>query len=282
MTLRESLERGEARLREGPHPERARRDAETLLLHHIGRQRAWLYGHLEEEFAGCRSIGFAALVERRLRGEPVQYILGETEFYGLSFRVSRDVLIPRPETELLVERALELAAAVAEPRIVDVGTGSGAIAVALARHLPHASITAIDLSPACLALAHENAQRNAVLSRLTFLEGDLLAPVDPGRFDLVVSNPPYVSLAERDSLAVEVREFEPALALFAGRDGLSVYRRLLGQAYRTLVSGGAVALEIGFGQAEAVAELARAEGFVHLEFTPDLQGIARVAAARRP
>jgi len=282
MTLGEALEWGESKLRQGPHPERARRDAETLLLHHIGRERAWLLGHLEDEFAGCRALGFAALIERRQRGEPVQYVLGETEFYGLPFRVTPDVLIPRPETEHLVEKVLELASTLKEPRIVDVGTGSGAIAVALAYHLPHASITAIDISPASLALARENAERNGVAARLCFLAGDLLGPVGAQRFDLVVSNPPYVSLEERDSLAVEVREFEPALALFAGEDGLLVYRRLFAQAHASLVRGGVVAVEIGCGQAQAVAEMVQAAGFGEVEFAPDLQGIARVATARRP
>ncbi len=158
------------------------------------------------------------------------------------------MLIPRPETEHLVEKVLELAANSAEPRIVDVGTGSGIIAVALAHKLPAATITATDLSSSTLAIAQENAERNGVSGRIRFLEGDLLAPVAEEQFEIVVSNPPYVPLSDRASLAVEVRDYEPALALFAGDDGLEVYRRLIPAAFAALTPGGFIALEIGYGQ----------------------------------
>ena len=223
---------------------------------------------------------FYELLQRRYRGEPIQYIAGEAEFYGLTFRVTPDVLIPRPETEHTVEKVIELAAGFAAPRIVDVGTGSGCIAVALRHHLPQARITAVDLSSAALAVAEENARRNEAVIR--FLEGDLLAPVAAERFEFVVSNPPYVPLADRDSLAVEVRDHEPALALFAGDDGLDIYRRLIPQAFACLVPGGFIALEIGYGQSEAIAEVLAAAGFGQIEFIPDLQGIPRVACARHP
>ncbi len=282
MSLREHLEQGGARLQAGPHPERAQRDAETLLLHLIGRNRAWLLAHLDDEFGGCKSIGFAQLIERRLAGEPIQYITGECEFYGLPFVVNRDVLIPRPETEHLVEKVLELATGLERPRIVDVGTGSGAIAVALARHLPAAHVTAIDLSSAALAVARGNAERNGAADRIQFLEGDLLAPVAGEQFDFVVSNPPYVSSGDRDMLAVEVREHEPEMALFAGASGLDVYVRLAPLAFEALVPGGFVLFEIGYGQAAAIAELLEAAGFRGIEFTKDLQGIDRVIVGRRP
>jgi release factor glutamine methyltransferase len=193
--------------------------------------------------------------------------------------VTRDVLIPRPETEHLVEKAIALAARYAAPRIVDVGTGSGAIAVTLAHELPRATVTAIDLSAPALAIAQENARRNEVDVR--FLRGDLLAPVAEAGFDIVVSNPPYVASGDRTTLAVEVREYEPALALFAGDDGLDVYRRLIPAAFRALTPGGVLGLEIGYGQAAAIEALLADAGFTEIEFTPDLQGIARVACGLR-
>lgn len=271
----------------GPHPERARQDAETLLLHicarrDAARNRAWLLAHLDSQAAPEDSVEFRALVERRLAGEPVQYIAGEAEFYGLTFFVSRDVLIPRPETEHVVERALRLSAQFAAPRIVDVGTGSGAIAVALAARLRAASLAATDVSSDALAVAQRNAGRNGVADRIRFVAGDLLAPVAGERFDLVISNPPYVAEADRNTLAVEVRDFEPATALFAGQDGLAIYRRLIPAAFAALVSGGFLVLEIGHGQRDAVGALLESAGFAGIDFTADLQGIPRVAAARRP
>ena len=167
-------------------------------------------------------------------------------------------------------------------RIVDVGAGSGCIAIALARHQPHAAITATDLSAQALAIARQNAKLNGISSHIRFLHGDLLAPVANERFDLVVSNPPYVPLADRATLAVEVRDHEPALALFAGDDGLDICRRLIPQAFAALVPGGFLLLEIGCGQSEAVAALLAASAFDRIEFLPDLQTIPRVACARRP
>ncbi|MGB6194688.1 MAG: peptide chain release factor N(5)-glutamine methyltransferase, partial [Terracidiphilus sp.] len=254
---------------------------ETLLLHLIGKNRAWLLAHLDDDFAGCAAIGYEGLLRRRLAGEPIQYIMGEAEFFGLPFRVTSDVLIPRPETEHLVERAIALAERFAGPRIVDIGTGSGAIAVTLAHILSTAQVTAIDLSEAALAVARENAERNGVLSRINFIGGDLLEPVKAQRFDLVVSNPPYVPARDRVTLSVEVRDYEPTLALFGGEDGLEAYRRLIPAAHTALAPGGCIALEIGYGQSEALGSLLLDAGFAHIEFTPDLQRIARVATAQR-
>jgi release factor glutamine methyltransferase len=279
-SLRHHLELGNAALKDGPHPERARRDAELLLMHTLERSRAWLIAHAEEELSGSQAAAYTALVSLRRKGEPIQYITGEAEFYGLPFLVTRDVLIPRPETEHLVEKALELAGRVVSPRIVDVGTGSGAIAVALAHKLPCAQIAAIDISSRALAVAEENAKRNGVAVR--FLLGDLLAPVAGERFEIIVSNPPYVPTVDRDTLSVEVREYEPALALFAGGDGLDVYRRLIPAAFDALTPGGFVALEIGYGQSTAVEALLASAGFEQIVFVPDLQGIPRVACAQRP
>lgn len=273
---------GAARLSSGPHPDRARQDAETLLLHVLDKNKSWLMAHLDEQLPAAEASLYSELLERRYRGEPIQYITGETEFYGLPFRVTPDVLIPRPETEHLVEKVLDLAARFQAPRIVDVGTGSGAIAVALAHLLPHAQITAIDLSAPALAIARENAERNRVSNRIRFLQGDLLTPVAGQQFEIVVSNPPYVPTSDRASLTVEVRDHEPALALFADNDGLEVYRRLVPAAFAALIPGGFVALEIGYAQSPAITRLLKESDFDRIEFVPDLQAIPRVACAQRP
>jgi release factor glutamine methyltransferase len=273
---------GAERLRSGPHSDRARADAELLLMRVLDRNRAWVLAHAEAIPLERQTASFIDLVERRYRGEPIQYIIGECEFYGLPFTVTPDVLIPRPDTEHLVEKASELARSRENPRIVDVGTGSGAIAIALVHQLPTARMTATDLSERVLEVARKNAKQNGVEQRIRFLQGDLLAAAATEQFDMVVSNPPYVPDAERRLISVEVREYEPALALFAGEDGLDVYRRLIPAAYAVLVAGGFIALEIGFGQAGVVRQLLTDGGFQDVEFTPDLQGIPRVASGRRP
>lgn len=287
--LRDLVQQGTARLAKGTHADRARPDAELLLEFVLGKDKAWLITHGEEELCAEDDLRYQQLLERRFPGEPMQYILGETEFYGLSFRVTPDVLIPRPETEQLVEIILEwshrfLGRAEAV-RMVDVGTGSGAIAVTLAHKLPQyairAEVTAIDLSAAALAVARHNAEINGVAGRIRFLCGDLLAPVAEERFEIVISNPPYVPRADQESLPAEVRDYEPGLALFAGDDGLEVYRRLIPAAFAVLTAGGLLALECGYGQEEAIGALLAASGFAHIEFFPDLQGIPRVACAQR-
>jgi release factor glutamine methyltransferase len=280
--LRNLVSEGVTRLSSGPHPGRARQDAEALLLHVLGKSKSWLLAHSNEQLAASEASRYGELLDRRYRGEPIQYIVGEAEFYGLPFRVTPDVLIPRPETEHLVEKAFELAAGFHALRIVDIGTGSGCIAVALARHVPQARITAIDLSAPALAVARQNAERNLVSHRIRFLQGDLLAPVACEQFEIIVSNPPYVPLADRASLAVEVRDHEPAVALFAGPDGLELCRRLIPAAFAALIPGGFLLLEIGHGQSEAIAALLAASGFHQIDFLPDLQSIPRVACAQRP
>jgi release factor glutamine methyltransferase len=301
-TLRFAVDEAEKVLAEGSHPERARRDTEALLLHvlkkvapetNLDTNLAWLIAHDGEPLAADAAVTFCDLIERRLAGEPIQYITGEAEFYGLPFHVNRDALIPRPETEHLVEMAIALAqklrqaGAIPDPRIpslriVDVGTGSGAIAVALAHALPFAEITATDISTKVLAVAQSNAARNGFADRIRFLQGELLEPVMGEHFDIVVSNPPYVPESDRAILDVEVRDYEPAQALFAGEDGLQIYRRLIPAAFGALVPGGFVALEIGYGQQEAIHALLAGAGFNDIEFTADLQGIPRVAVARHP
>lgn len=281
MKLREWLDHGEAVLAAGPHADRAPRDAELLLLHHIGKSRAWVMTHGTDVVPEEACDRLAELLERRYRGEPMQHIIGECEFYGLPFKVTKDVLVPRPDTEHLVEKVIELAQRFERPRIVDVGTGSGAIAVAVAHKLGDASVTATDLSEFALEVARENAARNHVEARIRFLSGDLMGPLAGERFDIVASNPPYVPDSDRALIAVEVREYEPALALFGGKDGLDVYRRLIPAAFTALVPGGFIALEIGFTQMEAVEGLLASHGFRGIDFAADLQGIPRVASAQR-
>ena len=255
----------------------ARRDAELLLMRAAERDRAWLMTHAEAELTPEQTERFRAWVERRAKHEPVQYILGETEFYGLTFRVTPDVLIPRPETEHLVEAVIERVPRDGPLRICDLGTGSGAIAVALAHELPRAQVTALDLSPGALAVAKENAERHRVAGRVRFGESDLLNGVLGAKFDVVVSNPPYVR--DDEVLEAQVREYEPHTALFAGPMGLGVYERLIPEARQALVPGGWLILEIGHGQRDALAGMLA--GWDAVEFRDDLQGIPRVAIAQR-
>ena len=282
MTLEEWVRKGEAILRTGPHAGRARADAEFLLRYLLKLERAALIVRWNERLHENEAARYAELVGRRQLGEPIQYITGEAEFYGLPFQVTPAVLIPRPETEHLVEKIVELAPLFPKPRMVDVGTGSGAIAVALAHEWPDAQVTAIDISEDALKVAEANARRTGFAKQVRLLQGDLLTPVAGEHFEFVVSNPPYVSSGDRASMDVEVREFEPETALFAGTDGLAVYRRLIPQAANVLVPGGYIALEIGYDQRDAICELLSANGFEEVEFVADLQGIARVAVARRP
>jgi len=255
----------------------ARRDAELLLMRVLGRDRAWLMTHADAGLTSEQLAHFEDWVARRVRQEPVQYILGETEFYGLMMRVTPAVLIPRPETEHLVEAVLARVGCDAAARICDVGAGSGAIAVALAHALPLAQVTAVDLSTAALAVAKENAERHGVAGRVRLVESDLLRAVRGERFDVVVSNPPYV--AEGEVLEAQVREYEPREALFAGPTGLEVYRRLIPEAWEALVPEGWLLMEMGHGQREALAGLLT--GWDGVEFVADLQGIPRVAIAQR-
>ncbi|HEU4327586.1 MAG TPA: peptide chain release factor N(5)-glutamine methyltransferase [Roseiflexaceae bacterium] len=258
----------------------ARLDAELLLAHTLGWSRARVLAEGRIALDAAQQARFAALVERRAALEPVAYLIGQREFYGLVFEVTPAVLVPRPETELLVERALELARTLPpDALIADIGAGSGAIAVALAVHLPQARISAVDLSPEALAVAGRNAARHGVAGRVRLLQGDLLGPLD-APVDLLVSNPPYTVLAEIDE---GVRRHEPHLALDGGPDGLDLYRRLLAAAPPLLRPGGAALLEIGATQAEAVSALARLH-FPHARVTveQDLAGRDRVITIATP
>ena len=255
----------------------ARRDAELLLMHAIGRDRAYLLTHPEAQLTSEQAAVYEEWLARRERHEPIQYIIGEQEFFGLKLRVTPDVLIPRPETEHLVEAALERMERNAPLRIADIGTGSGAIAVALAHALPMAHLTALDISPAALAVARSNAETHSVSGHIRFCESDLLEAVAGESFDMIVSNPPYV--AENEILEPQVRDYEPTSALFAGATGLDVYERLIPQAQAALKPGGWLLLEIGHGQRDALAQLL--SGWSSVSFVADLQAILRVACAQR-
>ena len=275
MTVSNALAHGTASL---GHLPTARRDAELLLRHVIGKDSAFLLTHPGTELTSVQQAAYEQWLSRRAQHEPIQYITGEQEFYGLAIRVSPDVLIPRPETEHLVEALLNRVPHNAELRVADVGTGSGAIAIALAHKLPHASLAALDCSKPALAVAKQNAERHNLIDRIQFIESDLLAAVPNEKFDAIVSNPPYVPEAE--ILEEQVRNFEPPIALYAGPSGLDIYQRLIPQAWSALKSKGWLFMEIGHAQQEALSTLLNQ--WSEVEFINDLQGIPRVAVARRP
>lgn len=240
----------------------------------VNRERA-----LPEPAALARFESFAA---RRLAGEPVMRILGEREFYGRAFRLGPATLVPRPETEALVDIGLEVLAGIVAPRLLDLGTGSGCIAISLLAELPAATAVAVDLSAEALAVAETNAVRHGVAGRLTFGRGSWFEPLAPGeRFDLIVSNPPYIESAEIGRLDVEVREHDPLLALDGGPDGLAAYRSIAQEAARFLAPGGVLLFEIGWQQAEPVSDLVAAHGLGGIEVRRDLAGHDRVVLARR-
>jgi release factor glutamine methyltransferase len=283
MTLREAVTRATNQLEASPHLRAdAHRDAVLLLLHLLAIPRATLHAEPDRPLTPEQQTAYESLILRRLTNEPIQYITGEQEFYGLALHVNPAVLIPRPETEHLVEALLAEFDRDASLQIVDVGTGSGAIAIALAHHLPNANITAIDISPAALEVAAANAARHQLTGRIRFVESNLLGALRPcdGVFNAIVSNPPYVAIGDRDSLHPQVRDFEPDTALFTGRGGLNIYRRLIPQALTALKPNGLLALEIGQGQRDAVTALM--SDWNEVRFVLDLQHIPRVAMGRRP
>lgn len=264
--------------------ETARLDAEVLLSHTLQRPRLAFYSNPGQPLSPQQKSQYWDLVERRGRGEPVAYIVGEKEFFSLSFLVDRSVLIPRPETEGVVEAALEALRPMEKGRAAtffDVGTGSGAIAVAILVNRPESRAFASDISPAALDVARRNAERHGVGDRLTLLEGELFAGFG-GEVDLVVANPPYVGENERECLSSEVSDFEPPGALFTDGDGLAVIRRLIRNAPDHLPDGGWLISEMGYGQGGEVGDLLRADGrWTDIDIRKDLAGIPRVAIARK-
>jgi release factor glutamine methyltransferase len=253
----------------------ARREAGSLLSHVLGRDRSFVITHALDPLEDQSYLKFRNLIARRAGGEPLQYLTGHQEFYRLDFEVSPDVLIPRPETEMIVEMALELCPQDQAPFIAEIGTGSGCIAISLLHELPGARALASDLSSAALRLAQRNADRHGVDNRLMLLASDCFSAFsDSTRFSLIVSNPPYVSDGELERVQREV-SFEPHAALAGGPDGLAVIRRLLSEAPRYLRSGGYLVFEIGFGQSEAVEQLVDDSVWKLLEIRKDLQGVPR-------
>ncbi|MDP3045877.1 MAG: peptide chain release factor N(5)-glutamine methyltransferase [Chloroflexota bacterium] len=258
----------------------ARLEAEVLLCHVLGVDRAALYAGPTQPLGASTAALFRSLVARRLNGEPVAYIIGTRDFYGLTFRVGPGVLIPRPETELLVERALAAASRMARPAIADVGCGSGCVGIALAAHLPRASVWAIDLCEGALVVTNENAARLGVGSRVTTLQGDLLGPL-PAPVDLIVANLPYVNTRDLAELAPSIVKFEPLLALSGGITGLDQIRRLVDQSPPHLRPGGSLLLEVGYDQGDAVADLVRARfAGASVESWRDLGGHVRVVGVQ--
>jgi release factor glutamine methyltransferase len=264
-----------------------RMNAELLLMFTLGCDRAHLFAHPERQLTNVEQTRYQEAVSRRATGEPAQYITGHQEFWGMDFIVTPSVLIPRPETEHVIETVLRLSQEIDKAgqasssawRIVDVGTGSGCIAVALAKEFPHAEIHATDISPAALEIARANAARHQLESRIHFHQTDLLQGLEHGPFDFVVSNPPYVGESEEDQVQLEVRKFEPRGAVFAGPTGLEVIERLIPQARAASKPGGWLVMEISGTIAEGVQRLL--SPWQHVHITYDLQGIPRVASAQR-
>jgi release factor glutamine methyltransferase len=284
MTIAEALREAATALRLAGVSD-ARREAGSLLAHATARDRTFLITHADEALTADRLSAFRASVARRASGEPLQYITGHQEFYGLAFEVNADVLIPRPETELLVETALELLKGTESPLVCDVGTGSGCIAVALLRERADARVFALDISHAALRVAERNAERHGVGARISPLVSDCFDALrtdghEGARFDLVASNPPYVAEPDLAGLQREVRDHEPRVALTPGGDGLSVVRRLVAEAPQFLKPRGHLVVEIGFGQHEQVAALVDARVWKLLDIRKDLQGIPRTVVLR--
>ena len=298
MTLRSALRDAIAQL-ESEHIPSAPLAAELLLMHTLGRDRTWLYAHSEQELDAATRERYFSLIARRASGVPTQHLTGHQEFWGLDFEVTPDVLIPRPETEHVIEVVLERLAIAAgnaasqgdaAHRIADVGTGSGCIAVALAHEFPSAHITATDISAAALKVARRNAARHGVESRIDFIESNLLdSPLhesqltnhDSSLLDAIVSNPPYIGRNEAATLPREVREHEPDTALFGGETGTEIYAPLIAQAAALLKPDGILVLELGHNSAGHVSRLLTAPVWSDLALTSDLSGIKRVASARR-
>jgi release factor glutamine methyltransferase len=286
VTLAEAIYQA-AKILSGHGISNARLDAEMLLSHAIMRNRAWLIIHRNESLDEAKRALFEDAVNRRARREPLQYITGKQEFWGLDFNVTPDVLIPRPETELVVEAALKIIRAVGKQvTVVDLCAGSGCIAVSLAKENDTACIFATDKSDRALAVARENARKHDVSDRIRFLEGDLFGPLDEldlhRKVDIIVSNPPYVRSGDLSALQPEVKDFEPELALIAGPNGTEIQQRIIGTAPEFLRKSGALIMEMGEGQSDALAGMVHDAGRYKIpKILNDLAGIERVIVANK-
>lgn len=259
--------------------ESPRLDAEVLLSHILGRERIYLYVHFDEPLEPTELARYREAIKQRVQRVPVAYIIGEKEFMGLTFKVTADTLVPRPDTEILVQAAVERLRARGEtPRFADIGTGSGAICLSILHFLPKAQADTVDISPAARAVAEENAAALEVADRVTFHTGDLLAPLAGQCYDAILSNPPYIPDGDIAALAPEVRLKEPRTALAGGKDGLDFYRRLTADAPAHLKDGSFLAVEVGIHQAAPVATLA-VPAFSRTEILKDYAGIERVVIA---
>jgi release factor glutamine methyltransferase len=264
----------------------ARMDAELLLRHALGQDRAWLLVHMQDRLDDQGQRSFERSIERRKLREPLQYITGTQEFWGIPLTVTTDVLIPRPETEFVVDAALKAVSGITDPFIVDLCTGSGCIAISLAKELPKARVFAADRSDRALHIAQENARQNGVADRIRFLEGDLFEMLEEmdlrGRIDCVVTNPPYVRSGDLSTLQPEVRDFEPAMALVAGPEGTEIAERIIHQAPEYLKPGGSLIMEMGIGQAEALRKILEdTHKFGFVKIVKDLAGIERVIVVHK-
>ncbi len=273
QTIAEVLKLASQQLREASVPNDLL-DAQTLLAHALGQDRTYLIIHFNQVLSGELLAAYQALIARRAAGEPLQYIVGHQAFYGLEFEVTRDVLIPRPETELIIEETLRLAANLAAPVVIDVGTGSGCIAVTLARELETARMIATDISAAALQVARRNADKHGVQARIEFIESDLLRGVT-SKADVIVSNPPYIAADELPGLQREVRDWEPHTALTDFADGLQFYRRLLAEAPTHLQPNGHLIFEMGYQQVDKIKTFVDRTVWSEPKALRDLQGIER-------
>jgi len=276
-TIAETLKQASQQLREASVPNDVL-DAQTLLAEALGKDRTYLIVNFNEQLSEELLAKFQRLIARRASGEPLQYITGHQQFFGLEFEVTPDVLIPRPETELIVEETIRLVEQdkFIAPIIIDVGTGSGCIAVALARELEDAEITACDISESALAVARRNAAKHELAGRIEFIKSDLFSALPETRFaDFILSNPPYVAAHELPTLQREVRDWEPHIALTDHGDGLSLYRRLLNESASRLKPGGYLICELGYGQSETVSAIADSQVWKDPHLLNDLQGIPR-------
>jgi release factor glutamine methyltransferase len=283
ISIAEAILQGANKLRKSGVPQE-RREAGSLLMYVMGCDHTYILAHADDQLTDEQVEMYGDSLDARASGRPLQYITGRQEFFGLEFEVTPDVLIPRPETELLIEAALARVSPNVGPFICDVGTGSGCVAISLLHELPQARGMALDISTAALAVAERNAQRHGVNERLSFLASDCFSALtaEPApAFDLIVSNPPYVAEGAIEGLQREVRDFEPRVALTAGADGLAIIRRLLLESRGYLKSGGIFMFEMGFDQHDAVNELIAAADCELLEIYDDLQGIPRIVALRK-